>query len=202
MVRPPRRGKQYSREIIRHSMRLKSNNSRNLMTQQQIANRVGVRTQSTISRYYHADMREGAVNSRRLRKGWNRKVSLREKYIFSGWTYHQISQNQHVTGKKAISFIREAFAEVVSKGWISRTLKVLGYSSHRVRKINKLRRAPIFIRNMKAFLLDLRKYTKRPNQILAFDQTNVNADAVVRRSYAEIGRYLLELFKFEKLTSF
>jgi transcriptional regulator with XRE-family HTH domain len=188
MVRPPRRGKQYSHETIRHSMRLKSNNLRNLMTQQQIADRVGVRTQSTISRYFHADMREKAVKSRRLRKGWNRKISLREKYIFSGWTYHQISQNAHVTGKKSISFIREAFQQAVSKGWVSRTMKGLGYSSHRVRRINKLRRAPVFVRNMKTFLLDLRKYIKRPNQILAFDQTNVNADAVVRRSYAEIGR--------------
>jgi transposase len=166
MVRGPRHGRQYSREIIRHTMRLKSNNLRNLMTQEQIANRVGIRTQSTVSRYYHADMREQAVNSRRLRNCWNRKISMEEKFILSGWIFHQISQNQHVTGKKVILFVMDAFGKPVSKGWVSRTLKSLGYSSHRVRKINKLRRAPVFVRSMESFLLGLRKYSKRPNQIL------------------------------------
>lgn len=117
-------GTNYSHETVQQALALlelkkKYPNNVNL-SYSNIARLVEVHSHETISNWEKLPMDDISVMTRRMNKGHNRKLSLQEELVVSGWILHQNETHSPTTTNEVKIFIEKFFFIRVSDSWITR----------------------------------------------------------------------------------
>ncbi len=176
-----RRGsaKQYSIDIAmqllkQRKMRMKLGLKR--ITYQQIADRVGVFSRNTISRWDHKSMSRVEI-IRRQRKKWERrrKFTDKDEKIFAGWVVCRDLTNESSTTQKFSSFIFEYFNLKISPSYITNFMYRHHLSLKLVGNCHVSEAQESIIKEGEKFLLEFQRmvqmYNITTDKIIALDKT-------------------------------
>lgn len=184
-VPKPRRGspgRLYSFKTINYALQLcelrkialRTRGKTRKYTYQAIANKVGVWSKNTISKWDHMEMSAEAIYNRLKRKAHN-KFTPEEEKIIAGWIVCKDLTQESSTTEKFSEFVLTYFGKEVSASFITRFMRRNHLSLKLVGRAHQAERSQdtfdAGVRFFDAFRAIVEKYKVKPQQIHCIDKT-------------------------------
>ncbi len=179
----------YSPQTINSALRLlKSRKIRSRLTIDQIAKRVGVKSNRTLFRWKKMDMTKKARSARMANCGLTRLLSKEKESLLCGWVMHQNLMGESTTTRAIASFVDSNFGTKVNPRWVSRFARRKGLSYRTAHPMKKQIKEPSAYQKAYEFLSEIHSLHKEPKQIACLDKTGLYSNVRGIKHLAPKGR--------------